>query len=215
MAEKVPHVERLHCNSCGSLTNHRRVSNHSRSENDAEDSGIWWRRDCELFVCLGCEEVTMRQKEMSSEWDRPTVAYFPPRIARQVPRWLTRVKDKEITSLLHEVYTALQADCARLAMMGCRTILDRMMVAAVGDVGTFEQKLDQMVVEQLLAKPHRDVLHAAIDAGSASAHRGYLPPWPVLDHVVSIVEHLVQASLLPHAAKEIKMTTPRRRRRKA
>lgn len=217
MAEKVPHVERIHCNTCGQRTKHRRVARHLRSEHDPEDEGIWLAADYELFTCLGCEEATLRQEVRCSEDDPtiPTITYFPPRVARQPPSWLWRIKDENVTALLKEVYAALQADSRRLAMMGCRAVLDRIMVKAVGDLGNFKDTLDEMVAQKLLSTPDRDVLAAAIDAGSASAHRGYLPTPEVLDHVVSIVEHAVQATLLPGVAKEIKRKTPRRPRRKA
>lgn len=67
-----------------------------------------------------------------------------------------------------------------------------------------------MVDERLLSQPEREVLHAAIEAGSASAHRGYQPTQEVLAHVVSIAEHSVQATLLPEVAAEIKHKTPNR-----
>jgi uncharacterized protein DUF4145 len=214
MAEKVPHIEEVHCNTCHRRTNHRRVHQHRRTGGHPREECGWWSAEYELFVCRGCDEVTLRQRERCYD-DEPgeaVVTYFPPRVSRPQPAWLGRIKDENVTALLKEVYAALHADSRRLAMMGCRGVLDRMMVKAVGDVGTFEQKLARMVAQQLLSQPDRGVLAAAIDAGSASAHRGYLPTPEALDHVVSIVEHTVQATLLPSVAKEIKRTTPRRRK---
>ena len=216
MPEKEPRIEKIHCNSCLQSTKHRRLHEHRRSASNPEDDGIWWSVDYELFVCQGCDEVTLRQEETSSEDDPsvPTLSYFPPRVARRMPTWLWNVEDENILALLKEVYAALQGNSRRLAMMGCRAILDRIMVKAVGDAGSFPKALDQMVNKQLLAKPDRDVLYAAIDAGSASAHRGYLPTPEVMEHVVTIVEHAVQATLLQDVAKEIKRKTPRRSRRR-
>tara|TARA_R110002126_G_scaffold28337_1_gene94157 strand:+ start:7058 stop:7708 length:651 start_codon:yes stop_codon:yes gene_type:complete len=216
MAEKKAHVEKVHCNACTQQTNHRRVCSHHRNEHDGEDDGVWWSSEYDLFVCQGCGDVTLRQKERFSEDFPPasTISYYPPRVARQIPDWQWSVEDKEVLGLLKEVYVALQADARRLAMMGCRAVLDRIMVQSVGDVGTFPEKLNRMVDERRLSQADRDVLDAAIDAGSASAHRGYEPTPRVLGHVVSIVEHSVQSTLLPEVAEEIKAKTPKRPKRK-
>lgn len=211
MAQEKVYVEKIHCNACLQRTNHRRICCHRRNEH-SEDDEIWWNAEYDLFTCQGCGEVTLRQQEWCSEDHPPgpTTSFFPPRVARQTPTWLWSIDDEEILGLLKEVYVALQADARRLAMMGCRAILDRLMVQAVGDVGSFTKKLDRMVGEHLLSQADRDVLDAAVDAGSASAHRGYQPTPRVLGHVVSIVEHSVQATLLPEVAEEIKAKTPER-----
>ena len=215
-SEEKVHIEQVHCNACLQRTNHRRICSHRRNDHHHEDDGIWWSAEYDLFVCQGCGDVTLRQEEMCSEDDPsiPTISYFPPRVARQTPDWLWCVEDEEILGLLKEVYLALQADAPRLAMMGCRAILDRIMVQAVGDVGTFPDKLNRMVDERRLSQADRDVLDAAVDAGSAPAHRGYQPTPRVLGHVVSIVEHSVQSTLLPEVAEEIKAKTPKRPKRK-
>ncbi len=225
MAKKAQRIERIHCNNCGRETKHElkhQIKHEDTTHAYDADSRMlevdtWWVLENELFECQGCEEVTLKRSGRSSELDPDSevVTHFPPRVARQPPHWLSKVKDKNVAALLREVYAALQADSRRLAMMGCRAVLDRIMVIAVGDLGNFDKMLDEMVAQQLLSKPERDVLAAAIDAGSASAHRGYLPTPEALDHIVSIVEHAVEATLLPNVAKEIKRTTPRRPRRKA
>ena len=185
MADAEPHVERIHCNNCACETKHERKhqithedTTHLYDEESGEVEVDTWRLvENELFECRGCEEVTLRRSErsMAIHPDEVSVTYFPPRVWRRLPEWLTQVDDADVKGLVNEVYAALQADSRRLAMMGCRAILDRMMVKAVGDVGSFEEKLDKMVAQQLLSKPDRDALDAAIDAGSASAHRGGSP----------------------------------------
>lgn len=220
MADAEPHIERIHCNNCGCETKHERKHHithqdvtHVYDEDSREVEVDTWRHvENALYECLGCEDVTLRRSEQTwlMDPDEESVTYFPPRVWRRLPEWLTQVDDADIKGLFNEVYAALQADSRRLATMGCRAVLDRIMVKAVGDVGGFEQKLDRMVAEQLLSKPDRDALDAAIDAGSASAHRGYSPTALALEHVVSIVEHLVHASLLPSAANEVRKTTPPR-----
>lgn len=206
----------LRCNGCTRETIHTLQHRHQVSgTGSGEYADERWWATYDLYECRGCRDVTLLVSSQSTDdgSDRPHVEYFPPRISRHPPRWLYEIEDADLFGLFQEVYAALHADAKRLAMMGCRAILDRVMVKAVTDVGAFEKKLDLMVTRQLLSKPDRDVLHAAIDAGSASSHRGYLPTPNVLEHVVTIVEHAVHATLLERVAKEIKKKTPKRPKR--
>jgi hypothetical protein len=217
MNEPGEHVERLHCNTCALETKHRRIARHTRNWQEPEDGqpDIVGQVVHELFECRGCEEVTLRESRSCSEDDPeapvPTV-YYPPRTARQLPSWLKDLADEDIAALFIEVYEALQADSRRLAMMGCRAILDLVMQKQVGDDGTFTQKLAELEKRQLVSTPNRESLEAAIDAGSASAHRRYLPTSESLALVVSIVENVVQATILHKASKRLRRSTPRRRK---
>ena len=134
-------------------------------------------------------------------------------MSRQLPSWVWDVDDDEIIGLFQEVYAALQADSRRLALMGCRAIVDLIMVAQLGDdKGGFEQKLNMLVEKSLISRPDGEVLGQAIEAGSAAAHRGYRPSPESLELVVSIVEHLARSIQLRDAAPELDRTTPKRGR---
>jgi uncharacterized protein DUF4145 len=97
-------------------------------------------------------------------------------------------------------------------MVGARTLVDMVMVQKVGDVGTFSEKLRQLVKAGFLSAHNRDVLDAALDAGSAAAHRGHVPSASDVDAVMDIVENLLHAVyVLPDMARRLKRTTPPRR----
>jgi len=82
----------------------------------------------------------------------------------------------------------------------------------VGDAGTFAQKLAQLEDAGFVGRRDRKFLDAALDAGSAAAHRGYQPKKEHLDHVMDIVENLLQAVyILEEAADELKESTPARK----
>jgi hypothetical protein len=113
--------------------------------------------------------------------------------------------------MLHEIYNSLDADNRALPMMGARTILDMVIVDKIGDVGTFGDKLKHLETQGFISQKNREVLDAALDAGSAAAHRGYAPKLPEVLAVMDIVENLLQATyVLDKAAKEIKKSTPAR-----
>ena len=222
MGEASQDIVMIHCNSCGQETKHELVHRHLIKHDvetyyaelgTAVTGEIWSAVRHELYECRGCEEVTFRRSELFSETLPDCVMTFhPPRVSRKLPDWLHDIDDKDTKQLLEEVYAALHADSRRLAMMGCRAILDRVLVRAVGDVGGFEEKLRRMAKERLLSETHQGILSAAIDAGSASAHRGYSPDPTVLEHVVAIVEHVVFAGVLSNRADGVRRETPARKR---
>lgn len=81
----------------------------------------------------------------------------------------------------------------------------------VGDQGNFPQMLDAMIKAELISKNESSILQAALDAGSAAAHRGYSPTSESLNDVMDIVEHLLKSVfVLPKVAEKLKKSTPQR-----
>lgn len=96
--------------------------------------------------------------------------------------------------------------------MGIRAIIDVVCCDKVGDCGGFQQKLDALVAGEFISTYQKDVLEAALEAGSAAVHRAYLPEPNVLEHLLDIVEHLLQGTyVLRDVAREIEQTTPKRK----
>jgi hypothetical protein len=96
-------------------------------------------------------------------------------------------------------------------MMGARALVDMLIVEKVGDVGTFKQKLDTLAAGEFIGATQVEILDAALDAGSAAAHRGHTPSESEVNAVMDIVENLLNAVyVLPDIAKSLKKTTPPR-----
>lgn len=122
----------------------------------------------------------------------------------------------EIGGVLDEVYRALDADNYRLPMMGARTLVDMLMVDKVGDVGGFAAKLQELEKAGFVSTKNREVLEAALDAGSAAAHRGHDATPAEVNIVMDIVENVLQAVYVLHeAAQKLKKSTPPRPARTA
>jgi hypothetical protein len=91
--------------------------------------------------------------------------------------------------------------------------MDLVIVDKVGDVGTFAQKLEELEKQGFVGTQNRLFLDAALDAGSAAAHRGYTPESEDINHVMDIIENLLQAVYaLERAAQRLKRSTPPRKR---
>jgi len=211
MADSKDTIERLHCNKCGPDTKHILVTTRTNSGSESYDEqyDISWTTIYDVFECCGCEEVMLRRRFYFSEWNDGDVIYYPPRIGRRLPPWKDDLAD-DIASLLEEVYTAIQADSRRLAMMGARALIDMVMLNEVGDVGSFGQKLSALQKNGFLSDKNRDVLDAALDVGNAASHRGHKPESKHVQLVMDIVENLLQSTLLQNVVVDLKNATPKR-----
>jgi hypothetical protein len=78
------------------------------------------------------------------------------------PKWADRYlllefvprKGSEIADLLTEIYAAVNGGQHRLAAMGIRALLERVMINKVGDQGTFRGNLDELdAVERVIRRP--------------------------------------------------------------
>ncbi len=140
------------------------------------------------------------------------IRYFPPSSARHRPVWAWHLP-QPAQFLLKEIYDALYSEGLRLAVMGARTLVDMAILDKVGDVGTFVEKLKALESKGFISKRNREVLSAALDAGSATAHRGHKFEAAQVHQVMDIVENLLQSIyVLERAAQKIKTATPPRKK---
>lgn len=129
---------------------------------------------------------------------------------RQRPDWFDQLPES-LRDLLAEIYTALAQDLRALPAMGARAVIDVVCIKLVGDSGSFERKLKLLREGGHISEVERAILAAAVDAGSASAHRGHVPSRGDLTTLLDIVEHLLQAQyILPNAVERMKSNTPSR-----
>lgn len=213
--KEAPATQQVHCNSCARETRHGVVTTrvHGGSETVDPDHEISWRNTYTLLECLGCDGVCLRQVFWFSEDPREEeVTFYPPQVSRRAPVWIHDLEFR-FQILLAEIYAALHADSRSLAIMGARTIIDVFMQKNVGDIGGFDQKLDALVKAGYLSSRNREVLAAALEAGHAAAHRGHRPSVDDCNHVMDIVENVLQSEILPHSAQALQRSTPSRQRR--
>lgn len=200
---------RCHCNSCGHPTKHDMIATRSVDEVIDEDSRYTLTEIYDTLQCRGCESVTLRYRFVDPAHGEE-ISFYPPRVSRRAPDWRWDLP-AELRSLLEEIYIALHSDCRRLALMGTRTLVDQLMTREVGDLGSFQEKLDALYSKGLIGQRGRDVLSAALDAGSAAAHRGYQPKSTDLSSIMDVVENVLQATYhLEKVADRLKRTIPSR-----
>ncbi len=208
--------ERLFCNRCHTPTLHDLLKEVSDTAEDDVDLGngqfhtVWEETTNQMLQCRGCKSVVLRCTWNFSEYDAEDVRYFPPPVARLKPHWFDELPS-DLQKLLSEIYRSLDADTLALPMMGARAVLDRVIFDTIGDVGSFEQKLEKLEAGRHITAKGREILDAALDVGNAAAHRGYAPTVKHVLSVMDIVENLVHSTyVLERVAKEIKKDTPPR-----
>lgn len=216
---------KTYCYNCDKDTNHEVLFKETkigpqeivgRNEEGDESESVWevvgfnWT----IQKCLGCEEMNFKhviRSEPSGEHDK--IFHFPKKAIRKYPYWIIKLPMQHFL-LMQEIYTAVNEGLFVLALNGTRTLLDTFIVSKIGDAGTFKQKLEKLVSEKIISASKVKVLEAAIEAGNASAHRGYRPDKETLFQILDIVDNLMQSEIVDRTATSIKEKTPHRNTKK-
>lgn len=215
-------VFKTHCFNCDKETNQDILfKDHEigpreivwRNEQGDESKSVWevianiWS----LSKCRGCEKINFKHILRNSP-DRETdqVFHFPRKPIRQVPNWVIKLPMRYV-EILQEVYFSINERLFILSLTGIRTLLDIYIVSKIGDVGTFKQKINRLVTENVITQTKATVLETAIEAGNASAHRGYKPDKETLFQILDIVENLLQSEIVDRNVSQIKQKTPPRK----
>lgn len=210
------------CNHCGGERNCFVRASHTR--HDSVDIGEYWTA-YDVIECCGCGQLMVRRTDGGSEWATlrispesgagsaldEQVTYYPPAIFRRKPAWHCQIGDQVLEHLLDEIYAALHNNCQVLALVGIRTLLDRVMFLKVGDVGGFARKFEAMASKGIVGKEELSLLKALTEAGHAASHRAYVPTMHDLLTVLDIIENLIQRLfVLGDEARRVKDATPAR-----
>lgn len=210
------------CSSCRRETKHKLLREKSISRTRHDDryemefgEPISWTDIYEILQCQICDEVGFRRRTWFNPTEEWSAVEYPAPRPKEAPPWIATLPPK-LADLAQEMYRAIESDSRRLALMGARSLIDMFATDAVGDVGSFEQKVDSLVDAGLVTARNRTALLAAIDAGSAAVHRGHRPTTDDLDRVLDVIETVLASVYhLPSAGDRLKATTPPRPPRKA
>jgi hypothetical protein len=95
--------------------------------------------------------------------------------------------------------------------MGIRAILENVMVAEVGDQGSFAANLEAFSEGAYISLVQRDAMAEILDAGHAAMHRGYKPSVTDLNTALDIAEGIVLAIYVhTEKAKDVASRVPAR-----
>lgn len=197
-------ILKAHCNRCGGERNHDILL--LKKTNWSDDAhGIWGSDDYQMLSCRGCEEIKLRHIVSFSENDHPTIRYYPPSIFRKRPDWFDElyfeipIEDGFVQGLLNEIYVAVQNNLPNLALMGVRSLLEKVMISKSGDKGSFSKNLNAFALAGYVSDNQKEHLDAILEAGHAVIHRKYKPKDEDVVIVLDITEHIIEFVYLHHS----------------
>jgi hypothetical protein len=166
-----------------------------------------------MLQCAGCQSVSMSRQVIFKSDDDVELTYYPSPVSRKKPSWLLSLaigwvgKEGEdaLGDLLYEIYQAVDGGQYRLAAMGIRALLEQVMIAKVGDLKTFEQKLDAFQEKGFISLIQRDAMTETLEIGHAAMHRAFKPTEKELNVALDIVEGIF-AAIYDHAEASSKLT---------
>jgi Domain of unknown function (DUF4145) len=231
MPETGREIIRADCPSCGGARNAYVRCKHIVSLPDDDDDGTSATDTGMILECCGCGRVFFRRDYWFSEWETlgqhpitgelrreggTQTTYWPTIVTRDPPKWIDDIEiaDRTLGNLLSEMYTALQNDLRVLAAIAARTAFDRSSELLGGDERLpFNQKLDQLVRIGKISKDERETLEVLVDAGSAAAHRAWIPKPKDINTMMDIVEAFLNRSfILGEGIQKLKANLPRRKK---
>jgi hypothetical protein len=213
---------KTHCFNCDKVTLQDTLFNDHelgpreivlRNEEGDKSESVW-EVVADIWIiskCRGCEKKNFTHiLRHSPDTQADQVFHFPKKPIRKVPNWIMKLHIK-YAEILREIYTSINEGLLVLSLTGIRTLLDIYIVNKIGDAGTFKQKLNKLVTEGIITPAKATVLETTIDAGNASAHRGYKPDRETLFQILDIMENLLQSEVVDRAAEQIRQKTPSRK----
>jgi len=186
-----------HCNACGPARDHE-VLAEEKSYWEAEGGAVTGGETHSMIKCRGCKAISVRISSWCSEDDGPSIRQYPPRVSRKQPEWVDDLilEDGELAELLNEIYVALQNDLRAVAAMGVRALLERIMIAKVGDSGSFRAHLDRFRDAGHISNLQRERVDAILEAGHAAMHRTFRPSAEDINTLIDIAEHVIESVYL-------------------
>jgi len=230
-------VRKAECAKCGGERNCDILGKHDEwHADDKFQENIQWF----ILKCRACDYVFVQTASTNSEEYHNSYAqdgseetthlesfkYWPALSKRKKPEWMPdyRADVDPLSVAMLELYGALENDLRMLAAIGIRTAYDiASELLGIDSSLPFEKKLDALISSGRIGILDKDRLETMVDAGSASAHRGWRPSPNDLNTMMDVLEHFVEESFvaptrkkeLDDEAAKVKKTVPPRAKRKA
>lgn len=202
-----------YCNRCGGETRHSIAGEcRNSSEERLEDGSlISFSERSALLECQVCQQTRLRVSFWNSENEDGPVFFYPPLSKHKAPAWLKDLP-VEYKDLAQQIYPALDAESYSLALMGARALLDLYISRHSPVSNDFKKKLEELQQRGALSAKQIEILWPTFDAGSAAAHRGYLPSEENVITALQVVENLLQQDVLGVKTQQLRSDTPARKR---
>lgn len=220
MTDKVGTSIKVFCSKCGGERNCEIRGHHPERGGDGHYD---WHVDWYLLTCRGCDHIFAQTVATNSEdyyqgyeengetytHHIETIETWPARSKRETPEWFehsTVETDLENISALNaslkELYRALNADLMVLSSIAIRTSFDiAAEVLGIHPSLDFKDKVEALVAGGHIMEAEKGSVEILVDAGSASAHRGWKPQAGDVEALMTALEEFIYNSVVLPARK--------------
>lgn len=219
METKNENIKKARCPQCQGERNCDQYGVCNSSGGD--DHYTWWA-NWYLLQCRGCEKVFIQKVMANSEDYDPyhnnkgeveyeyheTIEYWPALSKRNYPYWQNEISSisalgEQLDAAFEELYGALNNDLYMLAGIGIRTCFDiAASLLGIDPSITFKEKLTELVDNGYIGIVDRSHLEVLIDAGNASAHRGWIPDSNELSALMDVLENFIEEAFIKPAKRK-------------
>ncbi len=221
----MPRVETFVCGHCNHKARHTSINHGRLDKPHVKLNGQKTRfQSYDLMRCDECLILTLCIHDninpgsmMGDPYETKTY-YYPATPIRTLPPWFRQLKGN-LRKLMPEIYQAVNYGLRSIASTGIRTIIDQVIMDKVGDAGNFEQKLNALLDAGILDLEEVEPINTIINAGSASAHRAFVPTTKTIMHMIDIMESMLEKIYIVPRKKAdlikkadvVKKSTPKRK----
>jgi hypothetical protein len=145
----------------------------------------------QLLECAGCHSISLANYSFGDSRECYRKRYYPNPAKRKAPPW--REELPLGGGLLDEIYEAAGGGQCRLAVLGIRTLLERMMISKVGDHGSFEKNINAFCERGYISTVQRDDMGGIVEVGHATMHRSFNPNEGDVSTALDITENILSA----------------------
>ena len=222
--EKIGDTKKSYCGQCHGDRNCE-IKGFHREDGSEHGGNFDWTMTLYLLVCRGCnfafsQSVSTDSESYNDYYDYngehcrdydETILTWPAKSKRERPDWFKHyhieghlIDTIALSAALNELYRALDAELLVLSSIGIRTAFD----VASETLGIepslpFAKKLDELVTSGKILTSQQEKLQVLVEAGSASAHRGWKPETEQVDVQMDILEEFIyNCMVLPSREKK-------------
>lgn len=202
----VRHIQ-SYCEDCSGERRHEVCAEYKDSWSN-DEHGMSGGSTNYILKCAGCEHVSFRSENWSSEDYGPegpelTLRIYPKSAAqRATPSWLEEFlfsadePEQSLDAQLKEVYEAFDLGAFWICVMGVRAVIETLMIAKIGDNGSFSKNLSEFSKRGFISEPQRLALDQAIEVGSAAIHRGLKANRAKALEAIQVAENVIEAVMI-------------------
>ncbi len=204
-------IHKVVCKLCDTETNHKVCSSVELHWGNEDIQGA---DEYEIIRCLGCDQISFRISSSNSEdmdvdaegniIHPETEEIYPSRLMGRTALEDIYSLPEKVRSIYVETHAALCTKLKILAGIGIRALVEAVCSEKSAQGQNLEEKIEDLVLKEVLTKKNATVLHQTRLLGNRAAHEIKAPSDAELDVAFDIVENLLETVyIIPKKAERL------------